>query len=402
MPLSIEEKGGECLAAEMDIVELTRDLIKCASVTPTDAGALDVLQEALESLGFICHRLPFGTSVEGKVDNLYARLGSEGRNFCYAGHTDVVPPGRITDWSHAPFDASIEDGLIYGRGATDMKGAIAAFVGAIKRFQTQCATGGIKIPGSISLLITGDEEGIAVNGTKRVLDWLAAKDEVIDHCLVGEPTNPERIGDIIKIGRRGSLNARVTVKGVQGHVAYPDVADNPISRLVKILLALTDHPLDMGTENFQPSNLEITSVDTGNETTNIIPAAASARFNIRFNTSHDGASLTKWINDLCKAYAKDFDLDIHVSGEAFLTPPGELSQIVSEAIAGITGASPKLSTSGGTSDARFIKDICPVIEFGLISRTMHKTDECVSISDLKVLSDIYLSVLEQYFLMPRT
>ena len=292
MPISIEEKGRERLAAEMDIVELARDLIKCASVTPTDAGALDVLQKALEPLGFVCHRLPFGTGAAGKVDNIYARLGSESPNFCYAGHTDVVPPGRIADWSHAPFDASIEDGLIYGRGAADMKGAIAAFVGAIKRFQTQCAKGGMRIPGSISLLITGDEEGVAVNGTKRVLDWLEAKGEDIDHCLVGEPTNPEQIGDIVKIGRRGSLNAQITVKGVQGHVAYPDAADNPIRRLVKTLMALTDHPLDTGNENFQPSNLEITSVDTGNETTSIIPATASGRFNIRFNNCHDGTSLT--------------------------------------------------------------------------------------------------------------
>ena len=401
MSLSVQERGKERVVAEFDIVELARDLIRCPSVTPTDAGALDVLQKALERLGFICYRLPFGLGDEGKVDNLYARLGTEGRNFCYAGHTDVVPPGYIGDWSHAPFDGSMEDGVIYGRGASDMKGAIAAFVGAIERFQTQFLTGLTKIPGSISLLITGDEEGVAVNGTKKVLNWLTARNETIDHCLVGEPTNPERIGDTIKIGRRGSLNAQITIKGVQGHVAYPDGADNPVSRLVKFLAALEDHPLDTGTENFQPSNLEITSVDIGNEATNVIPARASARFNIWFNDCHDGASLRRWISVLCKSYAKEFDLDITVSGEAFLTPPGELSNIVSGAIAKITGMSPKLSTSGGTSDARFIKDMCPVVEFGLISRTMHKADECVATADLKLLSEIYLAVLEQYFLMPR-
>ena len=401
MSLNQPDRGEEGVAAVFDIVELTRALIKCPSVTPADAGALDVLQRVLEGLDFVCYRLPFGVDGPEKVDNLYARLGTRSPKFCYAGHTDVVPPGHVKDWSHAPFEASVEDGLIYGRGAVDMKGAIAAFLGAVERFQKQLSASAKRVPGSISLLLTGDEEGAAINGTKKMLDWLIARGETFDHCLVGEPTNPEQLGDMIKIGRRGSLNARVTVKGVQGHGAYSDGVDSSVHRPVKLLSALESHPLDGGTEDFEPSKLEITSIDIGNEATNIIPTSADARFNIRFNDCHDGASLSKWIRGLCDFYAKDYDLDIDVSGEAFLTSPGKLSDIVSAAVAKVAGAISVLSTSGGTSDACFIKDVCPVVEFGLISRTMHKVDECVAISDLELLSDIYLTILDQYFLKVR-
>lgn len=386
------------MVAAIEIVELTQSLIKCPSVTPADAGALDVLQGALETLGFVCYRLPFREDNTGTVDNLYARLGSGGPNFCYAGHTDVVPPGDIADWSYAPFEASVEDGFIYGRGAVDMKGAIAAFVVATKKFLDCLSDDNRTLSGSISLLITGDEEGAAINGTKKVLGWLHEHGETLDHCLVGEPTNRAELGDMVKIGRRGSLNAEITVKGVQGHVAYPEAATNPIRGLTTILSALQSHSFDDGTEEFQTSNLEVTSVDVGNEATNVIPACASARVNIRFGDRQDGSSLSHWIRNLCDAYAKDYNLDVRISGEAFLTPRGAFTEIVSNAVAEVSGTMPTLSTSGGTSDARFIKDICPVVEFGLVGRTMHKVDECVAISDLEMLSDVYLSVLERYFL----
>jgi len=386
------------VAAAIKIVELTQSLIKCPSVTPADAGALDVLQGVLETLGFVCYRLPFRENNTGPVDNLYARLGSGSPNFCYAGHTDVVPPGDIADWSYAPFEASVEDGVIYGRGAVDMKGAIAAFVVAVKKFLDCLSDDNRTLSGSISLLITGDEEGAAINGTKKVLGWLHEHGETLDHCLVGEPTNHAELGDMVKIGRRGSLNAEITVNGVQGHVAYPEAATNPIRGLTTILSALQSHSFDDGTENFQTSNLEVTSVDVGNEATNVIPAYASARVNIRFGDGQDSSSLSHWIRNLCDTYAKDYNLDVHISGEAFLTPPGAFTRIVSSAVEEVSGTMPTLSTSGGTSDARFIKDICPVVEFGLVGRTMHKVDECVSISDLDMLSGVYRSVLERYFL----
>ncbi len=371
---------------------LARALIRCPSVTPEDAGALDVLEAALSGLGFACHRLPFEEPGTARVDNLYARRGDGRPNFCFAGHTDVVPTGERTAWTRDPFAAQVEDGVLYGRGASDMKGAIAAFVAALARFG-ECGASG----GSISLLITGDEEGPAVNGTRKVLDWLAARGETLDVCLVGEPTNPDEVGEMVKIGRRGSLNGTLRVAGRQGHVAYPALADNPLPRLVALLDALLALELDAGTDHFQPSRLELTSVDVGNEATNVIPGAAAARFNIRFNDRHTGASLEHALRACLDAVGEPYELATELSGEAFVTPPGRLSAIVAESVTAVTGMTPALSTTGGTSDARFIKDHCPVAEFGLIGRTMHRSDECVPVDALERLADIYLGVLERYF-----
>ena len=371
---------------------LARALIRCESVTPADGGALDVLQEALQSLGFTCHRLPFEEPGTATVDNLYARRGEGRPNFCFAGHTDVVPTGDRAGWTREPFAAEVEDGVLYGRGASDMKGAIAAFVAAVSRFGAAGAGAG-----SISLLITGDEEGPAVNGTRKVLDWLAARGETLDVCLVGEPTNPEEVGEMVKIGRRGSLNGTLRVAGRQGHVAYPALADNPLPRLIAVLNALLALSLDEGADHFQPSRLELTSIDVGNEATNVIPGSAAARFNVRFNDRHTGASLERTIRACLDAVGEPYELATEVSGEAFLTPPGLLSSIIADSVAAVTGRTPTLSTTGGTSDARFIKDHCPVAEFGLLSRTMHRTDECVPVDALERLSDIYLGILERYF-----
>ena len=371
---------------------LARALIRCESVTPRDGGALDVLQGALQTLGFTCQRLPFDEPGTATVDNLYARRGEGGPNFCFAGHTDVVPTGAHAQWSRDPFAAEVEDGVLYGRGASDMKGAIAAFVAGVARFN-----GGRTGAGSISLLITGDEEGPAVNGTRKVLDWLAARGERLDVCLVGEPTNPEELGEMVKIGRRGSLNGTLRVVGRQGHVAYPALADSPLPRIVALLNALLALKLDEGTDHFQPSRLELTSVDVGNEATNVIPGAAMARFNVRFNDRHTGASLARTIRACLDATGEPYELATEVSGEAFLTPPGPLSTIIADSVAAVTGKTPTLSTTGGTSDARFIKDHCPVAEFGLLSRTMHRTDECVPVEALERLADIYLGILERYF-----
>ena len=371
---------------------LARALIRCESVTPEDGGALDVLQRALQTLGFTCHRLPFEEPGTAPVDNLYARRGESRPHFCFAGHTDVVPTGDRAVWTRDPFAAVVEDGVLYGRGASDMKGAIAAFVAAAARFGATGAGGG-----SISLLITGDEEGPAINGTRKVLDWLAERDETLDACLVGEPTNPEELGEMVKIGRRGSLNGTLRVAGRQGHVAYPALADNPLPRLVALLNALLALTLDEGTDHFQPSRLELTSIDVGNEATNVIPGAAVVRFNVRFNDRHTGASLERTIRAHLDATGEPYDLAIEVSGEAFVTPPGRLSTIIAESVAAVTGMTPTLSTTGGTSDARFIKDHCPVAEFGLLSRTMHRTDECVPVDALERLADIYLGILERYF-----
>ena len=371
---------------------LARTLIRCESVTPADGGALDVLQGALQTLGFTCHRLPFEEPGTAPVDNLYARRGESRPHFCFAGHTDVVPTGDRAVWTRDPFAAVVEDGVLYGRGASDMKGAIAAFVAAAARFGAAGAGAG-----SLSLLITGDEEGPAINGTRKVLDWLAARGETLDACLVGEPTNPEELGEMVKIGRRGSLNGTLRVAGRQGHVAYPALADNPLPRLVALLNALLALTLDEGTDHFQPSRLELTSIDVGNEATNVIPGAAVVRFNVRFNDRHTGASLKRTIRAHLDATGEPYDLAIEVSGEAFVTPPGRLSTIIAESVAAVTGMTPTLSTTGGTSDARFIKDHCPVAEFGLLSRTMHRTDECVPVDALERLADIYLGILERYF-----
>jgi succinyl-diaminopimelate desuccinylase len=388
--------SGRNAVQPIDPVELTRELIRCPSVTPKDEGALGLLERVLGGLGCACTRLPFGEGAD-RVDNLYARLGSEGPNFCFAGHTDVVPVGETSGWTRPPFEAEIEDGMLYGRGAADMKGGIGAFVGAVSRFLAERKG---DFPGSISLLITGDEEGPAVNGTAKVLDWLRSKGEALDACLVGEPTNPERLGQMIKIGRRGSVTARLTVHGVQGHVAYPDRAKNPIPMLIKVLDKLISHRLDEGTDAFQPSNLEVVTIDVGNTATNVIPAKATAVLNIRFNDVHTSQTLKSWIEWECEDLLGanvDYELAFQVSGEAFVTPPGPLSDLVSKAIKTTTGIEPELSTSGGTSDARFIKDMCPVVEFGLSGQTMHKVDECVAVADIEALSEIYKSVLDGYF-----
>ena len=376
----------------VDPVELAAALIRRPSVTPADAGALDVLQDALERLGFVCHRLPFAEEGAEEVDNLYARRGTRGRNFCFAGHTDVVPPGDVAAWSVDPFEAAVRDGALIGRGACDMKGAIACFIAAAERFIASSDG-----ESSISLLITGDEEGPAVNGTRKVLAWLAERGEKLDACLVGEPTNPAALGEMVKVGRRGSMNARIEVRGAQGHAAYPHLADNPIDRLVAILHRLIATPLDEGSERFQPSTLTVTTVDVGNPATNVIPARAGAALDIRFNDRHTGASLSDRLRGVCDEAGGDVELTVSVSGEAFLREPGEFAAIVADAAEDVLGARPEYSTTGGTSDARFIKDHCPVAEFGLVGRTMHKVDERVAVADLHRLTDVYRVVLERYF-----
>lgn len=377
----------------VDAVKLTQDLIRCPSVTPVDGGALNVLQAALESLGFVCTRLPFSEDGTETIDNLYARLGTAAPNFCFAGHTDVVPVGNIDQWRQDPFAGTMKDGAIYGRGASDMKGAIAAFVSAVSGFIENKGD----FDGSISFLITGDEEGLAVNGTVKMLDWLEKNDEKLDYCLVGEPTNPEKIGDMAKIGRRGSLNAKLTVRGRQGHVAYPDLADNPIPRLVKMLDKLLSRKLDEGNAYFQPSNLEIVSIDVENKASNVIPAQAEANFNIRFNDEQTDQDLQDWIRSVCAGVGGDYVLDMKASGDAFLTAPGILSTLIADAVRQVTGRTVELSTSGGTSDARFIKNHCSVSEFGLVNKTMHKVDECVSLDELEQLTKIYGEILRAFF-----
>ena len=361
-------------------------------MTPRDEGALDVLQAALTGLGFTCERMKFEGDGGDPTDNLYARLGTAAPNFCFAGHTDVVPVG--SGWTAEPFAGNIIDGHLYGRGAADMKGAIAAFVAAVARFLKERGTP----QGSISFLITGDEEGDAVNGTVKMLAKLKSRGEKLDVCVVGEPTNPTKLGEMIKIGRRGSLTAKLTVYGTQGHSAYPHLADNPIPRLMKMLSAITDKPFDEGSAHFQASTIAITTVDVGNTASNVIPAEAKAAFNIRFNDLHTGASLKAWLqNTFDKIAAGQFELNARISGESFLTPPGQLSTLVSNAVQTILGVSPELSTTGGTSDARFIKDACPVCEFGLVGLSMHRADERCAVADLESLTQIYLNVLSNYF-----
>lgn len=370
----------------IDPVAFAADLIRCPSVTPKDAGALDTLQGALETLGFACTRLPFGEDGTDPVDNLYARLGTQGPNVCFAGHTDVVPVGTASDWQVDPFAGETREQSLWGRGAADMKGAIAAFVGAVSQYlETHGAP-----EGSISLLITGDEEGPSINGTRKMLGWLEQQGEIIDDCLVGEPTNPDVLGDMIKIGRRGSVNAVVTVKGTQGHVAYPHLADNPIPKLVAILSEIEAISLDEGTDWFQPSNIEVTDLAVGNKATNVIPAKAEARLSIRFNDLQRGEALVARMQELVEKYGGN--LTAMISGEAFLTPPGELSAAIAEAVEGVMGIKPEPSTTGGTSDARFLTKICPVVEFGLCNATMHKLDEAVAIADLTALTEIYRRV----------
>ena len=373
---------------------LAQALIRRPSVTPDDAGAMSVLETALEELGYACTRLTFGAEAgRPPIENLYAKLGSKGPNFCFAGHTDVVPVGQ--GWTVEPFQGDVIDGALYGRGAADMKGAIACFTAAVARLLKQG-----RPSGSISLLITGDEEGRGLDGTQAVLRFLAAQGEELDLCLVGEPTNPLQMGEMIKVGRRGSLNATLTVLGTQGHTAYPHLADNPLPRLVAMLAAITNEPLDQGSEHFQPSTLALTSIDVGNPATNVIPAEGKARLNIRFNDLHRGADLEAWLRKKCESVGGPYELDVEISGESFLTPPGQLSDMLVRAIESVTGRTPELSTTGGTSDARFLKNACPVAEFGLVGQSMHKADERVRVADLESLTEIYLAVLQDYFGMP--
>jgi succinyl-diaminopimelate desuccinylase len=373
-----------------DPVAVSQALIRCRSVTPKDDGALAVIEEALTPLGFECHRLTFGDDGDAPISNLYARLGTGSPHLCFAGHTDVVPPGDVGAWRVDPFAGEIVGDELYGRGAVDMKGAIGCFIAAVSRF---IETG--SRAGSISLLITGDEEGPAVNGTVKVLDWLKTHGETIDACVVGEPTNPETLGDMIKIGRRGSFSGFLKVLGTQGHVAYPHRANNPITQLAAMLRALSE-PLDEGTEHFPPSMLVPTTFDVGNHATNVIPGEARANFNIRFNDLHTPESLKIWLHEKLDAVGGDYELQTRCSGPAFLTEPGPLTDLMQQVVHDELGVIPELSTSGGTSDARFIKDICPVIEFGLVGQTMHQVDERVTLSDLEALTGVYHRLLRAY------
>jgi succinyl-diaminopimelate desuccinylase len=384
------------MTPRFDAADLTRALIQKPSVTPHDHGAIDVVAEALSALGFSCTPLTFQSPGKPAIRNLWAKIGSGAPHFCFAGHTDVVPPGPVDRWSSGPFDAAERSGEIVGRGAVDMKGAIAAFIAAAADF---LKAGRPK--GTISLLITGDEEGEAVDGTVRVLDWLRDHGERPDFCIVGEPSSSARLGDMVKIGRRGSLNGRLTVTGVEGHVAYPHLAENPIPALIAIVSRLTERRFDDANTNFDATNLEVVTIDVGNPATNVIPREARATFNIRFNTAHSGASLSDWLHHhVAAAMAgrkSTAHLDISISGEPFLTQQGPFSDLVVRAVRDVTGLTPVLSTTGGTSDARFIAKICPVAEFGLVNQTMHKTDERVATSDLLQLTAVYRRMLALAF-----
>ena len=373
---------------------LAAELIRRPSVTPKDEGALEIVARTLEQLGFTCHRLVFEEADTDPIANLYARKGQGRPNLCFAGHTDVVPAGAVDSWSFDPFAAVTRDGVLCGRGAVDMKGAIAAFVAAAEAFLARRGPG---FAGSISLLITGDEEGVAINGTRKVLEWMAAQGEAIDACVVGEPTSATRLGDMIKIGRRGSMTGRLAVEGVQGHVAYPQLADNAAHRLVRLLAALTADPLDRGTEHFQPSGLQVTTIDIGNPATNVIPGMARATFNIRFNDQWTSARLKAWVKEKLDPVDTRYKLSWEVSGESFLVPPGKVSDCLAAAIGAVTGLVPELSTTGGTSDARFIHSHCPVAEFGLVGQTMHKVDERVELADIARLTQIYGAFLDRFF-----
>lgn len=374
-------------SAPIDPLPIAQALIRCRSVTPVDDGALGVLEAALAPLGFACHRLRFG-----EVENLFARRGSGGPHFCYAGHTDVVPPGS-TGWAEDPFTASVRDGVLYGRGACDMKGGIAAFVSGLTDF----LAANPDHPGSISLLITGDEEGPSVDGTARVLEWMAANGQIPDMALVGEPTSRARLGDVVKIGRRGSMTAWITLHGTQGHSAYPARADNPIHRLVRVLHRLTAEPLDAGSEWFEPSTLQVTGFDVGNTANNVIPAEARAMLNIRFNDLHTSAALTERLHAALRAEDARYDMRVQVSGESFLTAPGPFVEVLRRAVRRTTGEEPRLDTGGGTSDARFIARYCPVAELGGVGSTMHQANECVPVEELRRLAALYRTVLEEAF-----
>ena len=380
-----------------DELQLSKDLIRFPSVTPIDAGAINYLAKKLRQLGFNCKILEFKDKKNPTIKNLYARLGSKHPNLCYAGHTDVVPPGNIKDWTVNPFKPAVKNNYLIGRGANDMKSSIACFLTAVSSFLRNNK----KINGSISFLITGDEEAQAINGTKKVVDYLIKKKEKIDFCIVGEPTNPTKLGQMIKIGRRGSLSCNLEIQGSQGHVAYPHLSKNPINSLISICEKLKEKPLDKGNKHFQPSNLEFTGIYVENKAHNVIPARAKTQFNIRYNNFHTAVSLKKMINStvklICKKNKTKFNIEFLTSGDSFLTKPGATIQMAKKIIKKITRVNTIFSTTGGTSDARFIKKIAPCLEFGLVNKTMHKVDECVSLSDLKKLTKIYNKILIEYF-----
>ena len=376
-------------------LKLAKELMRFPSITPVDAGTMNFLAKKLRSLGFKCKILEFKSKNSKPVKNLYAKFGTTGPNFCYAGHTDVVPPGKLSDWTVNPFKPAIKKNHLIGRGANDMKASVACFIAAVSKFRSK------KFKGSISLLITGDEEGIAIDGTKKVVEYLKRKKEKIDFCLVGEPTNQNKLGEMMKIGRRGSITGYLTICGTQGHVAYPHDANNPAPVMTKILNQIESIKLDKGTKNFQPSNLEIVNINIENTADNVIPAEVRATFNIRFNNKHSSSSLKKKLNSVfrknCKKSKCSYKISYMVSGEAFITTPNKTTKMIQNTIKKITGIKPKLSTTGGTSDARFIRKISPCVEFGLVGKTMHKVDEAVSVSDLKKLTYIYYNILINYF-----
>ncbi len=381
------------MTASLDPVHLTQNLIRCASVTPAEGGALVLLDEILTEAGFTCTRVD-----RGAVANLFARWGKKGaeKTFGFNGHTDVVPPGDEATWRHGPFSGVLEDGVLWGRGATDMKSGVAAFAAAAVDFVRQSPP-----DGAIILAITGDEEGDAIDGTTALLDWMQSEGEAMSACLVGEPTCPSEMGEMMKIGRRGSMNAKFRVTGIQGHSAYPHRAKNPLPAMARLMDRLASHTLDEGTEHFDASTLAVVTIDTGNPATNVIPATCSSTVNIRFNDTHSGASLSKWLEEEADIVAAEFgvgiDLWVTISGESFLTPPGPLSDLVATAVEAETGRRPELSTSGGTSDARFVKDHCPVVEFGLVGKTMHQVDERVPTEQIAQLKAIYSRILKDYF-----
>ena len=378
-------------------LQLSKDLIRFPSVTPKDAGAISFLSKKLKKLGFNCKILEFKDKRSKPIKNLYAKIGKKRPNLCYAGPTDVVPPGNLKDWTVNPFKPLIKNNYLIGRGANDMKSSIACFAAAVSKFLKKSK----KFNGSISFLITGDEEGYAINGTKKVVDYLKRKKEKIDFCIVGEPTNPKKLGEMIKIGRRGSLSGKIEVTGVQGHIAYPHLSNNPINTLVAICKKLKENKLDKGNKNFQPSNLEFTSINVDNKAHNVIPARARAQFNIRYNNLHTATTLRKKVDaivkKICKRHKCNYRIQYIANGDAFLTKPEKTVLMAKKIIKKITKINPKLSTTGGTSDARFIRKISPCLEFGLVNRTMHRVDECVSLKDLKNLTKIYQNILEDYF-----
>lgn len=370
------------------VLDIAKEIIACPSVTPEDAGAQEYLSAYFEKLGFDCHPLEFNG-----VPNLFARLGDKGPHFCYAGHTDVVPPGPENEWTFGPFNPTVKDGILYGRGASDMKGSVAAMAAAAAIYIEK--HGAPK--GSVSFLITGDEEGPAVDGTVKVLEWMDKNNHLPDVCLVGEPSNPSRLGEEIKIGRRGSFTGALTVRGTQGHVAYPHRADNPLPRLVKLLDALADYKFDEGTEFFPPSNLELVAINVDNKVDNVIPGAGSARFNIRFNDKWTSETLEKKVRDILDAQGVKYTLETTCGAESFITKPGEWSNIVRAAVHEMTGREAQFTTNGGTSDARFIQRYCPVVEFGLTNESVHRVDEFLRVEELDLLTDIYVRILEKFF-----